>query len=266
MVDGVFADDSSAMAADDQERELARLNAEIERLEQVEENLIESAFGLNVDILRRPYASPPAVLGVKLRVIAPAERPSRRARDTRRGLLERFCTGDTSARRPDPRRPPPQPDASAIAAPPRARRLRGLRPRCARAADADIGGGGIAVFARAPLGAKSSTCAVIECRRRGRAASCALSASMSPLSVSLWAIASRCAAWRAVTSADSVGRTVVTRGGFGASSGRRTRARPSFPCVFDQRPRNARALAARTVTCSRSATSSYVSHSSSCCC
>jgi hypothetical protein len=62
--------------------------------------------------------------------------------------------------------------------------------------------------------------------------------------------------------ADSVGRTVVRRGGFGASSGRRTRARPSFPCVFDQRPRNARALAARTVTCSRSATSSYVSHSS----
>jgi hypothetical protein len=91
MVDGVFADDSSAMAADDQERELARLNAEIERLERVEENLIESAFGLNVDILRRPYASPPAVLGVKLRVIAPAERPSRRARDTRRGLLEPFA-------------------------------------------------------------------------------------------------------------------------------------------------------------------------------
>lgn len=87
LVDAALPDDGSAMSADVQEKALKRLDAEIEQLGRVEEALIEAAFGHGVDVLRRSAADPACVLGLRLRMVALAERPSRRRRDARRGLL-----------------------------------------------------------------------------------------------------------------------------------------------------------------------------------
>jgi hypothetical protein len=75
-------DDMAAMASDEQERELARLDGEIEALGRQKEALIEAAFARGVDVLRRANASPQAVLGVRLRPVV-AARPMRRPRPAR---------------------------------------------------------------------------------------------------------------------------------------------------------------------------------------
>jgi hypothetical protein len=67
--------DAAAKAADEQEVELRRLGDAIEELQPVEEALISQAFDCGVDILRRPNADPPCVLGVRV-----ATRPARRPR------------------------------------------------------------------------------------------------------------------------------------------------------------------------------------------
>ncbi len=70
-------DDAAAMASDEQERELARLEACLEALGRQEEALISLAFDNGVDILRRSAANPACVLGLRARVAAPAARRPR---------------------------------------------------------------------------------------------------------------------------------------------------------------------------------------------
>jgi hypothetical protein len=71
---------AAAMATDEQERELSRLEAEIEALGRQEEALIEAAFARGVDILRRGRADPACVLGVRARLAAPVSRHVRQPR------------------------------------------------------------------------------------------------------------------------------------------------------------------------------------------
>jgi hypothetical protein len=128
--------------------------------------------------------------------------------------------------------------------------------RSARAENSAMARSALTV-SRSALASAAVTLASVAVVLSSEAASWPLSDSISTLSVSTWPS-------RARTSAASVACTVWrtetpragSRAGASGSSGRRTRARPSFPCIFDQRPRNARALAARSVTCSRSATCS----------
>jgi hypothetical protein len=75
-VDGLVDDlpDSESMTEAEHVEALAELDREIEGLERVEEDLIASSFEHGLDILRRPNASPDAVLGVRLppKPVAPA--------------------------------------------------------------------------------------------------------------------------------------------------------------------------------------------------
>lgn len=80
LIDAAVPDDAATMTEFEQQAELARLDTEIDALQRVEEALIEAAFSQNVDILRRPNASPDAVLGVRLVKPAVAPRRERRPR------------------------------------------------------------------------------------------------------------------------------------------------------------------------------------------
>ncbi len=80
LLDAAVPHDGGSMTEAEQREELAKLDAEIERLGQVEECLIESAFARGTDILRRSGASPEAVLGVRAPKPVVAARPARRPR------------------------------------------------------------------------------------------------------------------------------------------------------------------------------------------
>jgi hypothetical protein len=58
---------ANAMNADERERRLADLTADLEKLERDEEALIEQAADDGIEVLRRAEASPAAVLGIRVK-------------------------------------------------------------------------------------------------------------------------------------------------------------------------------------------------------